>query len=214
VTMFALNRPRMDAVALMMMAALPLTGVISVGEALAGFADPNVVLIALLFVIGESLVRTGIAQRLGDWLVARAGASETRLIALLMLIVTTIGSVMSSTGVVALFIPIVLRIARNTGSPAARLMMPLSAAALVSGMMTLVGTPPNLIVHAELVRGGESGFGFFAFAPLGGPMLAITILCMLVARRWLGRRAPGAAPTRASLAGWIDEYQLATREFR
>src|SRR5690606_14964325 len=62
--------------------------------------------------------------------------------------------------------------------------------------------------------GGESGFGFFAFTPFGVPMLAIAILYMLVARRWLGRRAPGAAPTRASLAGWIDEYQLATREFR
>ncbi len=72
VVMFALNRPRMDVVAVMMMVALPLTGVITMSEALSGFSDPNIVLIAALFVIGEALVRTGVAQRLGDWLTARA----------------------------------------------------------------------------------------------------------------------------------------------
>src|SRR5690606_25703616 len=96
IIMFALNRPRMDAVALIMMTALPLTGVISVQEALAGFSDPNIVLIAALFVIGEGLVRTGVAQRLGDLLVQRAGRSEARLIILLMVIVAGIGSIMSS----------------------------------------------------------------------------------------------------------------------
>ena len=84
VVMFARGQPRMDAVALIMLAVLPLTGVITMSEALAGFSDSNVVLIALLFVIGEGLVRTGVAQRLGDWLVARAGSSETRLLVLLM----------------------------------------------------------------------------------------------------------------------------------
>lgn len=74
--MFALNRPRMDVVAVIMMVALPMTGVVTMGEALAGLADPNVVLIAALFVIGEAPVRTGVAQQLGDWLTQRAGASE------------------------------------------------------------------------------------------------------------------------------------------
>ena len=111
--MFALNRPRMDAVALIMMTILPLTGVITVSEALAGLSDPNVVLIGALFVIGEGLVRTGIAQRLGDFLVRRANGSERRLIALLMTVVGGVGSVISSTGVVALFIPTVLRVARR-----------------------------------------------------------------------------------------------------
>lgn len=87
VAMFALNRPRMDAVALLMLTALPFTGVVTMGEALAGFADANVVLIAALFVTGEGLVRTGVAQRLGDWLVTRAGSSEARMVALLMLVV-------------------------------------------------------------------------------------------------------------------------------
>ena len=81
VVMFALNRPRMDVVAVIMMVALPMTGVITVSEALAGLSDPNIVLIAALFVIGEALVRTGVAQRLGDWLTARAGASAAITIA-------------------------------------------------------------------------------------------------------------------------------------
>ncbi len=217
VAMFALNRPRSDVVALSMMAALPLTGVIDTAEALAGFSDPNVVLIALLFVVGESLVRTGVAQRTGDWLVRRAGASETRLVALLMAIVAAIGSVMSSTGVVAIFIPVVLRIARNTGIAAGRLFMPLSAAALISGMMTLVGTAPNLVVHGELVRSGRDGFGFLDFTPFGLPVLALAIGYMLFARRWLTRPGRDAKPARAPrprIAAWVDEYALAGREHR
>ncbi|WFE77188.1 SLC13 family permease [Roseinatronobacter sp. S2] len=214
VVMFAINRPRMDVVAVIMMVALPMTGVISMSEALVGLSDPNIVLIAALFIIGEALVRTGVAQRLGDWLTARAGASEAKLIFLLMVIVAGVGSFMSSTGVVAIFIPIVLRIARNARIPAGRLMMPLSVAALISGMMTLVATAPNLVVHSELMRQGHEGFGFFAFTPFGMPILALAILYMLFARRFL---APGPAPVlpeRAALTGWVADYDLAGREHR
>jgi di/tricarboxylate transporter len=105
---------------------------------------------------------------------------------------------MSSTGVVAIFIPIVLRIARNARIPAGRLMMPLSVAALISGMMTLVATAPNLVVHSELMRQGHEGFGFFAFTPFGVPILVLAILYMLVARRFL---APGPAPDAARTRG-------------
>jgi di/tricarboxylate transporter len=166
IVMFAINRPRMDVVAVLMMVLLPLTGVITMPEALSGLSDPNVVLIAALFVIGEALVRTGVAQRLGDWLAVRAGGSEPRLIALLMAVVAGVGSVMSSTGVVAIFIPIVLRIAHRSRIPAGRLMMPLSMAALISGMMTLVATAPNLVVHAELIRQGLTAQGFTGWQPL------------------------------------------------
>ncbi|MCU0540436.1 MAG: SLC13 family permease [Desulfobacterales bacterium] len=161
VAMFLINKPRMDAVALVMLTVLPFTGVISMGEALAGFSDPNIVLIAALFVMGEGLVRTGVAQRLGDWLAAKAGSSETLLLALLMLAVGMMGSVMSGTGVVAIFIPVALRIAQSSGTAPSRLMMPMSVAALISGMMTLVGTAPNLVVNSELTRSGEAGFHFF-----------------------------------------------------
>lgn len=214
VVMFALNRPRMDVVAVIMMVALPMTGVISMSEALVGLSDPNIVLIAALFVIGEALVRTGVAQRLGDWLSARAGASEARLIFLLMVIVAGVGSFMSSTGVVAIFIPIVMRIARKAGIPAGRLMMPLSVAALISGMMTLVATAPNLVVHSELLRQGHEGFGFFAFTPFGVPILVLAILYMLMARRSLAPGPAPASPERAALAGWVADYDLAEREHR
>lgn len=220
IVMFAMNKPRMDAVALIMITALPLTGVITMNEALAGFADPNIILIAALFVIGEGLVRTGVAQRLGDWLVAKAGRSEARLIALLMIIVALVGSIMSSTGVVAIFIPVVLRIAANSGIAPGRLMMPLSMAALISGMMTLVATAPNLVIHAELVRRGYDGFHFFSFTPFGIPILILAVGYMLFARRWLvrapkpGEAPPAPPPARPRLSDWVEEYRLAGREHR
>jgi len=196
IAMFVRDRPRMDIVALMMIAALPLTGIVTVGEAIAGFADPNIVLIALLFVLGEGLVRTGVARRMGDWIHQKAQGSEVRLLVLLMASVGIVGSVISSTAIVAIFIPVVLRICKNTGMAPSRLMMPLSFAALISGMMTLVATAPNLVVNAELLRQGEDGFGFFTITPFGVAILILGILYMLVARRWLpdnretDRRAP------------------------
>ena len=107
-------------------------------------------LIAALFVIGDGLVRTGVARRLGDWLIAKAGSSEIRLIVLLMVVVCGLGATMSSTAVTAIFIPVALRIAQSTGTSPSRLMMPLSFAALISGMTTLVATAPNLVVNSEL----------------------------------------------------------------
>src|SRR5262245_66476989 len=98
IAMFAINRPRMDAVALIMLTVLPLTGVITIGEALAGFSDPTIVLLGALFVIGEGLVRTGVAQRLGDWLIAKAGSSQTPLLVPLMAAGAGAGAVVGTTG--------------------------------------------------------------------------------------------------------------------
>jgi di/tricarboxylate transporter len=216
IAMFALGRPRMDAVALLVLVTMPFTGIITMNEALAGFADPTIVLIAALFVIGEGLVRTGVARRLGDWLDAKAGDSENRLLVLLMAVVSGLGSIMSSTAVVAIFIPVVLRISTNRGTAPGRLMMPLSFAALISGMLTLVATTPNLIVNAELVRHGSPGFAFFGFTPFGVPVLALGILYMLFARRLLASTAgnPMLADSRPSLRRWIGQYSLADREKR
>jgi di/tricarboxylate transporter len=216
IVMFVINRPRMDAVALLVMAAMPFTGIITMNEALAGFADPSIILIAALFVIGEGLVRTGIARRLGDWLDARAGSSENRLLILLMAAVGGLGSLMSSTAVVAIFIPVVLRISQNRGMAPSRLMMPLSFAALISGMLTLVATAPNLVVNAELIRQGAQGFSFFSFTPFGLPVLALGIVYMLFARGLLASKAslPAAAASRPGLARWIEQYGLADRERR
>src|SRR5262245_28353282 len=191
IVMFAVNRPRMDAVALITLTALPFTGVITMGEALAGFSDPNIVLIAALFVVGDGLVRTGVARRLGDGLTAKAGSSEVRLVALLMVVVGALGSMMSSTAVTAIFIPVALRIAQSTGTAPGRLMMPLSVAALISGMTTLVATAPNLVVNSELARQSEGrhSFHFFSFTPFGVPVLVLGILYMIFARRWLAARS-------------------------
>jgi di/tricarboxylate transporter len=236
ILMFALNRPRMDAVALIMLTALPFTNaiagavarvmpaalpstgkpVLTVGEALAGFSDSNIVLIAALFVIGDGLVRTGVARRLGDWLIAKAGRSEVRLIALLMVVVCGLGATMSSTAVTAIFIPVALRIAQSTGTAPSRLMMPISVAALISGMTTLIATAPNLVVNSELERHGFRGFNFFAFTPFGLPVLILGICYMIFARRWLAARPDPKAETarRPSLADWVEEYKLAGREYR
>jgi di/tricarboxylate transporter len=216
IAMFIVGRPRMDAVALIMIAVMPFTGIISMNEALAGFSDSNIVLIAALFVIGEGLVRTGVARRLGDWLNASAGASEVRLLVLLMLVVGGLGALMSSTAVVAIFIPVVLRICRNTGTAPSRLMMPLSVAALISGMLTLVATAPNLVVNAELGRHGMEGFRFFSFTPFGLPLLVLGIVYMVFARRLLasGEDDPVVPSRRPSLETWIEQYRLADREYR
>jgi di/tricarboxylate transporter len=230
IVMFAIDRPRMDAVALIMLTLLPFVGtitgkpVVSMSQALAGFADANVVLIAALFVIGDGLVRTGVARGLGDWLITTAGSSETRLLVLLMTVVCALGATMSSTAVTAIFIPVVLRIAQSTGSSPGRLMMPLSMAALISGMTTLVATAPNLVVNSELAsfleRTGAkdtTGFHFFSFAPFGVPVLILGIVYMLLARHWLpGGNATSASSNsgKPSLAEWVEKYRLAEREQR
>lgn len=214
--LFVANRPRMDVVALLAIVVLPLCGVISVSETLAGFSDPNVILIAAMFVLGEGLVRTGIAYKLGELLVKKAGGNETRLLTLLMLATAGLGSVMSSTGVVAIFIPIALGIAERIEVSPSRLMMPLSFAGLISGMLTLVATAPNLIVDTALKRGGSAGLSLFSFTPIGMVILAAGIGYMLVARRWLNVREDERSSGKSgrTLQDLIRDYQLAGREHR
>jgi di/tricarboxylate transporter len=216
IVMFAINKPRVDAVALIMLVLLPFTGVLTMNEALAGFSNPNIVLIGAMFVIGEALARTGVARSIGDWLVRYGGNSAWRLLVLLMLAVGFLGAFMSSTGVVAIFVPIVLRMASRSGIAPAELMMPMAYAALISGMMTLVATSPNLIINYEVVRVGADGFGFFSFTPFGLPILIAGTLYMLIARRWLGHAIPdaGAAQLRPDLRKLVKRYSLGNREYR
>ncbi|WP_413727942.1 SLC13 family permease [Sodalis sp. RH19] len=184
--LFTTNKVRMDVVALLVIIAFVLSGTLSLPEATAGFSDPNVLLIAAMFVVGEGLVRTGIAYQVGEWLMRVAGKSETRMLILLMITVAALGAIMSSTGVVAIFIPVVLSVSQRMKTSPSRMMMPLSFAALISGMMSLVATPPNMVVNSELVRDGAEGFGFFAVTPVGVVVLALGVGYMLVARYWLG----------------------------
>lgn len=211
VAMFATNRPRADVVALLVLILLPLSGVITVAEALAGFSDPNVLLIAALFVIGSGLARTGVSHHVGDWLVRKAGKSEKRLLALLMLSVAGLGAFMSSTGVVAVFIPVVMSVTRHLHISPSRLMMPLSFAGLISGMLTLVATAPNMVVDSTLKHAGSPGFSFFSFTPIGLVVLAMGVGYMLIARRWLNAGTEtGRKSARRGLTNLIEDYHLET----
>lgn len=161
--LFVRNKIRMDVVALLVMLVFSLSGILTTEEVLAGFSDPNIILIALLFIVGEGLVRTGIAYQVSEWLIKVSKNSETKVLVLLMLAVAGLGAFMSSTGIVAIFIPVVLVICRQMNISPKRLMMPLSIAGLISGMMTLIATAPNLVVNSELVRASGERFSFFSF---------------------------------------------------
>jgi di/tricarboxylate transporter len=176
--LFASGRVRLDVTALLVAMALMLSGVLTPQQALAGFGDPVVLMVAGLLVVGEMMTRTGVSFALGGWLMRVGGASETRLLLLLMLAAGALGSVMSSTAVVAVFIPVVLTICAKTDLNASRLLMPLSFAALVSGMLTLIATTPNLVVSAELEAKGLAPFGFFSFTPIGLAVLAVAVAYM------------------------------------
>ncbi|GJA32326.1 SLC13 family permease [Aeromonas caviae] len=217
ILLFITNKVRMDVVALLIIILFVLSDTLTLPQALAGFSDPNVILIAALFVVGEGLVRTGIAYQVGDALVKVAGSSETRMLVLLMVAVATLGAVMSSTGVVAIFIPVVLSVANRMGIPAGRLMMPLGFAGLISGMMTLVATPPNMVVNSELMRHDIQGFGFFGFTPMGVIILGMGILYMLLMRTSLvreGEEGKGKQMGRSTMRDLIRDYRLAGRARR
>jgi di/tricarboxylate transporter len=216
VALFATGKVRMDAVALLVIIAFVLSGTLTLNEAFAGFSDPNVILIAALFIIGDGLVRTGVATKMGSWLMSVAGSSETRMLILLMLTVAGLGAFMSSTGVVAIFIPVVLSVCSRMKISPSRLMMPLSFAGLISGMMTLVATPPNMVVNSELLREGFKGFEFFDVTPLGLAILLCGIVYMLLFRFML--KVSGAADQaswkRRTFRDLIKDYHLTGRARR
>lgn len=215
VVLFATGKVRMDAVALFVIVAFVLSGTLTLSEAFSGFSDPNVILIAALFIIGDGLVRTGVATVVGTWLVKMAGNSEIKMLVLLMITVAGLGAFMSSTGVVAIFIPVVLSVSMHMQTSPSRLMMPLSFAGLISGMMTLVATPPNLVVNSELLREGLHGFSFFSVTPLGVVVLALGIVYMLVMRFMLKGDTPGQqGGKRRAFRDLIREYRLTGRARR
>ncbi|MEE2730974.1 MAG: SLC13 family permease [Pseudomonadota bacterium] len=209
--MMASNRVRYDMIALLMVLALMLSGVLTVPEALAGFGNSVVILIAALLVIGEMLDRTGVARSVGDWILTKGGKSEIRLLALIMLSSAVLSAIMSSTAVVAIFIPVILRIAMQTGLNPSKLLLPMSYAALVSGMLTLIATPPNLVISGELEAKGFAPLGFFSFAPLGLLVLALSMLYLIgVGRRWLPDqpRNPSQQHYGRSLRDLWEDYRV------
>ncbi|RLA65681.1 MAG: hypothetical protein DRQ78_05085 [Epsilonproteobacteria bacterium] len=185
VALFVSDKVRLDVVAVGAILALLLSGLLSPTEALSGFGDPVLLLIAGLFIVGEGLFKTGIAFAVGDWLMGVAGTNELKLTVMLMLVVAGLSAFMSSTGAVAIFIPIVLSLAAKADIAPSQLLMPISIAALLGGMLTLIGTPPNLIVSTQLEREGLEPFSFFSFAPIGLVILIVGIVYVVIAKKYL-----------------------------
>lgn len=168
------GRIRSDVVALCSMVALVLTGVITPEEGLAGFSNSVVIMIAGLFIVGGAITQTGLARLISNKVLSLAGESELRLFYLVILVTIIVGLFVSNTGTVAILMPIVVTIAAQSGVDARRLLMPMAFACSISGMMTLIGTPPTLIVHNSLIESGHEGLQFFTTLPVG---LVILLIC-------------------------------------
>lgn len=214
VALFASDRFRLDLVALVAMLALAISGVLTTGQALAGFAEPLTLMIAGLFVVGAGLFETGVADRFGDVLARIAGRGETRLIVATMLSAALLSAFLSSTGTVAVLLPVVIGLARGAGLSPSRLLMPLAFGSLLGGMTTLIGTPPNLVVSDQLRSATGQAFGFFDFTPVGLTMLLVGVVYMAtIGRRLLPSHDDAAlgstvAPTVSGLA---ERYGVADR---
>ena len=190
------GRIRSDVVALCSMVALVLTGVITPEEGLAGFSNSVVIMIAGLFIVGGAITQTGLARLISNKVLSLAGESELRLFYLVILVTIIVGLFVSNTGTVAILMPIVVTIASQSGVDARRLLMPMAFACSISGMMTLIGTPPTLIVHNSLIESGHEGLQFFTTLPVG---LVILLICGALLRplsRLLARSEETAMDTK------------------
>lgn len=210
--LFATDLLRMDVVALLVLAALALSGLVSTEQALSGFSNPAVVAVWSMFILSAGLTRAGIADAIGTWLLRVGGRSEARAVAVLMLTGGLMSGFMNSIGVVALLLPVTVRLARRTGLPASRLLMPLATGTLLGGLTTLVATAPNLLVSAALRDAGHPPFALFDFTPIGvAVLLAATAFVAMAGRHLLPRAAPrDAALTQQALR---EQYGLQERIF-
>lgn len=184
VVLFVTEWVRYDGVALMVLLSLAISGVIPMARAIEGFANPAVVTIAAVLVLSGGLYKTGIANVVGAQVLRLAGDSPVRVTALLMLTSGLMSGVMNNTAAVALLIPVVIEISRSLGMRPSRLLIPLSFAALLGGMTTLIGTGPNILLSSILERMGQGGFGFFAFTPVGATALTVGVLYVVLAGRY------------------------------
>ena len=214
IVLFVSDRLRLDVIAVMVILTLALSGILTPAEAVAGFGNTVVLLIAGLFVVGEGLFRTGIAFALGNWMSHVAGTGETRLLVLMMLVVAGLSAFMSSTGAVAIFIPVALNLANRAGISPSRLLMPMAFASLIGGMLTLIGTPPNLVVSTQLGQHGLAPFNFFSFTPIGLLVLAVGMVYLVsVGQRLLPARRgeQQAEQRRLSIEDLIHAYHQEDR---
>jgi di/tricarboxylate transporter len=189
VILFVSGRLRVDVVALLVLSALVVTQLITPSEALSGFSNPAVVTVWAIFILSGALARTGVAQLIGAQVMRIAGNGEFRLILFIMLTTAILSAFMNNVGVAALMLPVVVDIAKRTKIPASKLLLPLAFGALLGGLTTLVGTPPNILASDALSAAGLRPFSLFDFTPVGITILVAGILFMaLIGRRLLPSR--------------------------
>ena len=210
---FAMGKVRSDLVALCALVALLLTGTLTPQEAISGFSNQVVIMMVGLFVVGGAIVQTGLAKKASGKLMMLAGDNEIGLFLLLMVVTAVIGAFVSNTGTVALMMPIVVSLAQKAKIRASRLLMPLAFASSMGGMLTLIGTPPNLVIQEALTESGHQPLGFFSFLPVGLVCIVVGIVVLLpLSKRFLNGRQrgddDGKARRRKTLDDLLEEYSL------
>ena len=214
--LFVSGKVRSDLVALCALLALLLCQILTPAEGLAGFSNTTVIMMIGLFIVGGGIFQTGLAKMIGSKVMTLAGNSELRLFLLVMIVTSAIGMFVSNTGTVALMLPIVVSMAAAAGSSPRRLLMPLAFASSMGGMMTLIGTPPNLIVSDTLQNAGFEPLGFFSFLPVGLVTLLVGILYLLPATKMLTVKEKAKEKKKGgkSLKELVSEYGVTDNLFR
>ena len=209
---FAMGKVRSDLVALCALLALMMFGILSPAEALSGFSNPVVIMMVGLFVVGGAIFQTGLAKKISGKMMNLAGDSELRLFLLVMLVTAFIGAFVSNTGTVALMLPIVVSLAARARMNVSRLLIPLAFSSSLGGMLTLIGTPPNLVIQETLVEAGYEPLSFFSFAPVGVICIAVGMVVLLPLSQWfLGKKSSSDGHGRRkskSLHELVREYHL------
>ncbi len=215
--LFVSGKVRSDLVALCALLALLLCQILTPAEALSGFSNTTVIMMIGLFIVGGGIFQTGLAKMIGSKVMTLAGNSELRLFLLVMTVTAAIGMFVSNTGTVALMLPIVVSMAAAAGTSSRRLLMPLAFASSMGGMMTLIGTPPNLIVSDTLAAAGYEPLGFFSFLPVGLVTLIVGILYLLsMTKIFLSpkEKSKDKGKTVKSFKELVNEYGVTDNLFR
>lgn len=215
VALLAWERLRVDLVALLVLVTLALTGLVSPDEAISGFSSPAVVTVWAVFILSAGLARTGVANKVGRTILRLGGGGQGRLLLIIMLVAAGLSAFMNNVGVAAMLLPVVTHVARKTGRPASRLLMPLAFGCLLGGTTTLIGTPPNILVSDALGEFGLPEFGLFDFARVGLPFTLVGVLYMVVlGQRLLPERSLESEFERGGSGQPSEYYDLSERFFR
>ena len=214
---FVNGKIRSDIVALCALVALLVFQILTPDEALSGFSNSVVIMMIGLFVVGGAIFQTGLAKMISSRILKLAGTSEIRLFLLVMLVTSAIGAFVSNTGTVALMLPIVVSLAMSAGMNPSRLLMPLAFASSMGGMMTLIGTPPNLVIQNTLTSAGLEPLSFFSFLPVGIVCVIVGTLVLMPLSKWfLSKKGQKNDSNRSgkSLKQLVNEYGLSSNLFR